>query len=307
MTSILTNNGAMTALATLRATNSSLEQTQNEISTGKKVSSAKDNAAIWAVSKTMETDVSSFKVINDSLGVAESTVSTAMAGANRVTDLLNEMKDLAAGAMTDGTDFGKVQDQIANKIKEITSAINGSQMNGINLLKTDIGNGGADYKALASLDRTNGAATTTANEITVTSVDFEADIDLSALTAITDQASAATALGEIEGHLDTAIKGDGHARRRRRQHLQPARIRGRTDQRPGIRHGQPRRRRHGGGLGQAEGAADAAAAGRAVALHRQPGAGRHHVAVPLIAIPGGARTAPPTLPVPSGPSFPRQS
>ena len=42
--------------------------------------------------------------------------------------------------MTDGTDFGKIKDQLANKIKEITSAINGSQMNGINLLKTDGGN-----------------------------------------------------------------------------------------------------------------------------------------------------------------------
>ncbi len=37
MTSILTNNGAMVALQTLKSINSNLESTQNEISTGKKV------------------------------------------------------------------------------------------------------------------------------------------------------------------------------------------------------------------------------------------------------------------------------
>ncbi|WOI56200.1 flagellin [Palleronia sp. LCG004] len=207
MTSILTNNGAMTALQTLRATNNSLEATQNEIATGKKVSSAKDNAAIWAVSKTMETDVSSFKVVKDSLGVAESTVSTGLAGAERVADILTQMKDLAAGAMTDGTDFGKVQAQMAKKAEELTSVINGTQMNGINLLKTDIGNGGATFSALASLDRTNGTATTTANTITVTSVDFEADIDPTTITGITDATTAGTALGEIEAFLEVAIAG----------------------------------------------------------------------------------------------------
>ncbi|EKE43785.1 flagellin [Oceaniovalibus guishaninsula JLT2003] len=211
MSSILTNNSAMVALQTLRNTNANLAQTQEQISTGKKVGSAKDNAAVWAVSKQMEVDVSAFKVINDSLGTAEATVSTGMAGAKRVTDLLNQMKDLAAGAMTDGTDFGEVQDLIAKKATEITSAINGSQLNGINLLKTDIGNGSATstgtFTALASLDRANGGATTTANTITVDSVDFEAGIDVAGLTPITDQTTAATALGQIEALLDIAIEG----------------------------------------------------------------------------------------------------
>ncbi len=47
MSSILTNNGAMVALQTLKGINHSLSKTQTEISTGKSVSSAKDNSTVW--------------------------------------------------------------------------------------------------------------------------------------------------------------------------------------------------------------------------------------------------------------------
>ena len=57
MSSILTNNGAMVALQTLKSINMRLTDTQNEISTGKSVATAKDNAADWAIAKVMESDV----------------------------------------------------------------------------------------------------------------------------------------------------------------------------------------------------------------------------------------------------------
>ena len=67
MSSILTNNGAMVALQTLKSINNDLSKTQSIISTGKSVGSAKDNAAIWAISKVMESDVQGFKSIQESL------------------------------------------------------------------------------------------------------------------------------------------------------------------------------------------------------------------------------------------------
>ncbi len=51
MSSILTNNGAMVALQTLKSVNSNLADTQSQISTGKAVSDSKQNAAVWAISK----------------------------------------------------------------------------------------------------------------------------------------------------------------------------------------------------------------------------------------------------------------
>lgn len=207
MSSILTNSSAMVALQTLKGINMGLEKTQSEISTGKSIGSAKDNAAIWAISKVMETDKSSFKVIQDQLSVAESTLSVGTAGAEQVVSLLTEMKDLAAGATNDTADFAKIQTDIANKQAQIASVVNASQFNGIALLKTDIGNGGATYEVLSSLDRTSGSATTTASKIAVTGPDFEANIVGATVTAIADKATAETAIGEIEALLEVAING----------------------------------------------------------------------------------------------------
>ena len=69
MSSILTNNSAMVALQTLKSINSNLSQTQGEISTGKSIATAKDNSAVWAISKVMESDVSGFNAISDSLSL----------------------------------------------------------------------------------------------------------------------------------------------------------------------------------------------------------------------------------------------
>ena len=83
MSSILTNTSAMVALQNLKSINMDLSKTQNEISTGKSISSASDNAAIWAISKVMESDVACFSAISKSLALGESTVAMAAAGANK--------------------------------------------------------------------------------------------------------------------------------------------------------------------------------------------------------------------------------
>ena len=65
MSSIITNASAMTALRVLEQTNKNLADTQNRISSGLKVSSAKYNASFGAVSTSMRSDVNSFKAISD--------------------------------------------------------------------------------------------------------------------------------------------------------------------------------------------------------------------------------------------------
>ncbi|WP_411837928.1 flagellin [Paracoccus sp. ME4] len=208
MTSILTNNSAMVALQTLKSINSQLGKTQADIATGKSVANAKDNAAVWAISKVMETDQSGFKTIQSNLNVADSVVGTARKGAEEVVKLLTEMKNLAIGAGNDAADFGKIQTDIDGKMAQINAVIGASQMNGINLLKTDVNGAGAtDFTVLGSLDRTNGTVATASSDIVVAGVDFEANISGAVPTAITDQATAKTAIGEIEALLDIAVQG----------------------------------------------------------------------------------------------------
>ncbi len=207
MSSILTNNSAMTALQTLKGINSNLSKTQDEISTGKSISSAKDNSAVWAISKVMEADVSGFKAVSDSLSVGKSTAAVASVGAEQIVVKLREMRDLAISAHNEGAPHAKIEATLAEKRLSIQSTINGSQFNGVNLLKTDVdGNGGTGLTVVASMDRI-GAGTPTLQTITVASADFETNVDTTTATAITDSTTAATALAEIEGWLTAAIDG----------------------------------------------------------------------------------------------------
>ncbi|MBM1220502.1 flagellin [Ponticoccus sp. SC2-23] len=208
MSSILTNNGAMVALQTLKSINADLAKTQDMISTGKEVATAKDNSALWAISKVMESDVAGFKAISDSLSLGESTVAVASAGAEQIVEVLKDMKELAVSAQSENVDFAKIQADMDEMAAQVASVIGASQFNGANLLASDIdGNGATSLTVLSSLDRV-GTGAPTATTISVDTVDFEADIDLAAdLTAITDTATAATALGELETFLQTAIDG----------------------------------------------------------------------------------------------------
>ena len=90
--SINTNVGAMVALQNLNATNMQLSQTQNRISTGLKVASAKDNGAIWAIAQSQRATSASLDAVKDSLARAQSTVDVAVSAGESVSDLLLQMK-----------------------------------------------------------------------------------------------------------------------------------------------------------------------------------------------------------------------
>tara|TARA_R110000822_G_scaffold26832_12_gene80605 strand:+ start:1584 stop:2828 length:1245 start_codon:yes stop_codon:yes gene_type:complete len=155
VSSILTNNSAMVALDTLRSINKDLATVQNEISTGKKVSSAKDNASIWAISTVMSTDVESFKTISDSLNLGSSTVGVARSAAEAVTENLQDIKNLIVAAQQGNVDRSKIQTDINELTKGIQTIVGAAQFNGLNLLD---GSSTADVDFLASLDRSSGGS-----------------------------------------------------------------------------------------------------------------------------------------------------
>jgi len=163
MTSILTNTGAMVALQTLKGINSNMASTQAEISTGKRVASAKDNAAVWAIAKVMEADVKGFKGISDSLALGSSTVAVARQASETVTDLLTQMKGKIVAAQEANVDRAKIQTDVVALRDQITSVVGAAQFNGLNLVDNSV----ASAAILASLDR-DSAGTVTSSSITVT-------------------------------------------------------------------------------------------------------------------------------------------
>ncbi len=208
MSSILTNNGAMVALQTLKSVNKSLTDTQNAISTGKEIGTAKDNAAVWAISKTMESDIASFEAIEDGLAMGDATVAVASAGAEQIVEKLVEIKELIVSAQAENVDHDKIQTDIDSKVDQIESIISAAQFNGANLLTSTIDGTATQMGILASLDRVGAGGTVTSVDITIAAQGFDSSLDLATdLTSISDTASAASALGEIEAFLQTAISG----------------------------------------------------------------------------------------------------
>lgn len=201
MSSILTNNSAMVALETLRNVNRNLESVQAEISTGKKVATAKDNAGIWAVATVMSSDVESFKQISDSLSLGSSTVGVARAASEQIVKTLQEVKSLIVTAQGENVDRTKIGTDITAKSDLVTGFIAAAQFNGLNLID---GNAAATVNVLASLNRAADGSVTAGN-IEVTSVDLTTDLADLATISVADTASAETALETIEELLQVAI------------------------------------------------------------------------------------------------------
>ena len=155
MSSILTNTSAMVALQTMKGINANLNKTQSDISTGKSVATAKDNAAVWAISKVMESDVQGFKGISDSLSVGSATLTVARQASESVTKLLTEMKGKIVAAQAENVDRSKIQTDITALTDQIKSVVGAAQFNGLNLVdgsKTSV-------NVLASLDRSQTGVT----------------------------------------------------------------------------------------------------------------------------------------------------
>lgn len=168
MSSILTNTSAMVALQTLKGINSNLNQVQSEISTGKSVATARDNAAVWAISKVMESDVEGFKGISDSLALGSSTVAVAREAAETVTDLLTQMKGKIVAAQEDNVDRTKIQTDIVALRDQIASVVGAAQFNGLNL----VDGSQSTVDVLASLDRSGSGVS--ASSITVNAQNLSA-------------------------------------------------------------------------------------------------------------------------------------
>ncbi|MGJ8588564.1 MAG: flagellin [Yoonia sp.] len=180
MSSILTNNSAMVALQTLKSINNDLSKTQSMISTGKEVASAKDNSAVWAISKVMESDVKGFKAISESLSLGESSVAVARNGSETVTDLLTDMKEKIVAAQGENVDRAKLQDDINALSDQISSVVGAAQFNGLNMLQ-----GTDSVNVLSSLDRGSDGSVTSSNivvnrqDLSSTAGTFAQDTDIS--------------------------------------------------------------------------------------------------------------------------------
>jgi len=149
MSSLLTNQSAITALQNLNQTNRELQTTQTRISTGLRVQDASDNAAYWAIATTMKSDNMALSTVKDALSLGAATIDVASAALNATVDVVNEIKAKLVAAREPGIDRAKVQDEISALQNQLQSIANSSVFSGQNWLSVDSGD--ASYNATKSI------------------------------------------------------------------------------------------------------------------------------------------------------------
>jgi len=194
--SVNTNVGAMIALQNLNATNSELAMAQTRINTGKKVSSAKDNGAIWAIAQNQRATSGSLNAVRDSLQRSQSTIDVAIAAGETVSDLLLQMKEKALASSDTSLDsasrnalnedFKALRDQVGKAVQNAT-------FNGVNMLN------GASATSIAALADADGTS-----KLTVQAQDLAlggANVTVTATESIGTQTLAGTVMAAVTASI----------------------------------------------------------------------------------------------------------
>jgi len=194
--SINTNSSSLLGVRGLRSSSQSLAKSQNELSTGKSVSSVRDNAANLSISQILQSDIAGLNSVKNSLDRAISTTDIALAASDQVSDLLVNLKEKAVQAADPGLsdsdrlalndDFNALRDQI-------TSVVDNASFNGTNAVKS----GGDDITALVGGDG-NGSITIKAQDLSLGG----ANVTLSASQGISSTEDAAAVVTAIEDSID---------------------------------------------------------------------------------------------------------
>jgi len=153
MTSIMTNGAAMAALDTLRSINSSMEKTQNNISTGYRVSTSSDNAAYWSIATTMRSDNKALSTVQDALGFAAAKTDTAYTGLNSAIDVVTEIKAKLVAAREPGVDKTKINSELTELKNQLVSISESASFSGQNWLYNDDSTSNGSVEMVGSFNR----------------------------------------------------------------------------------------------------------------------------------------------------------
>jgi flagellin len=142
--SVKTNAPALIALQNLNRTNDQLGETQNRINTGLKISSARDNASIYAIAQKQRASISALSAVTDSLNRATSISDVASAAGQSVSDILNQIKQKVVAAMDPSLDTvsrGALNSDYRSLLRQIQQVIQNASFDGANILDGSLATG----------------------------------------------------------------------------------------------------------------------------------------------------------------------
>ncbi len=157
MSSVNTNYSALVALQNLSTTTRQLDEVQNRINTGLKVSSAKDNGAVYAIAQAQRSRVAAISSVSDGIDRTTNVIDTGLAAGEAISDLLTQLKEKAVAAQAGdlsteqraalASDFSELRNQITRIANSATfngaNVVNGTSLasgaNPLRVLLSDIG------------------------------------------------------------------------------------------------------------------------------------------------------------------------
>jgi flagellin len=145
MTVIATNTAALRAGNASTSATKMLNQAMERLSTGKRINSAKDDAAGLAIASTMTSSIrgmnQAIRNSNDGISMAQ----TAEGALGEVTNMLQRIRELAvqsaSGTYSD-TDRGNLQTEVAALTSQITNILTNTTFNGVALFDGSAGDSG---------------------------------------------------------------------------------------------------------------------------------------------------------------------
>lgn len=220
MAVVNTNIGASVAQAALASNARDLRTAMTELSTGKKINSAADNASGLAMSNRMTSQINGLGAAINNANDAISMVNTAEGALEEITDMLQRMRELAVQAKNGTTtteDRSYLDAEYQKLIDEIERVAQNTQWNGGNVIDGTAGTSGtvtfhvgansAQTIDVVFGDMTNSGtgkmATVGAGDIDTTSNAGTAITNLD--TAIKDVSSQRAVFGAASNQLEHAV------------------------------------------------------------------------------------------------------
>ncbi|MDO7841492.1 flagellin N-terminal helical domain-containing protein [Sphingomonas immobilis] len=187
MTVIGSNIAALRASNASTMANSQLSTSMERLSTGKRINSAKDDAAGLAIAATMTAQVrgmnQGIRNANDGISMAQ----TAEGALNEVTNMLQRMRELAvqsANGIYSTSDLSNIKAEQDALSAEIANVVTNSQFNGKNLFN---GTGGSSGTITIQ------AGANAVDAITMTLPKLTTDTDLAKVVTVSSGTSVASA------------------------------------------------------------------------------------------------------------------
>jgi flagellin len=196
--SVNTNLGALAALASLTQTQQALQNTQNEISTGQKVSSAADNPAIYSIANTINSNIAGLSAVSDSLNFGAQVVSLASSAVTNVSSVLQSLQQTVTSANQSGINLSTLQAQVTTELASINKFASDATFNGVNLLSATTG-GGVSANSLNVVQSVDGGVYTVLNQINVPG--SSANTDLTDTLGL----SSLSVTGGVSGNIGTNV------------------------------------------------------------------------------------------------------